>query len=161
MRKYSDFFKTLHDEQSPTGYLGRGTHYSVLRGITWHDCQCLPLQEAQFHDFSIIWDEDHDDRVIPVIEHLFIKGLLPPIVFVGERKGQMTIITQQEMPQWYHEKCCNEITFITHLESDEWQSEIVYFSSSFGGIIADSEKDVGIYLANIKMLWQLGHKSCH
>lgn len=161
MRKYSDFLKTLHDESSPTGCLGRGTHYSVLQGITWHDCQGLPLQEAQFHDFSIIWDEDHDDRIIPVVERLSIKSLLSPIIFVGERKGVVTIITLQEMSQRYNKECCAEITSITDLEGDEWQSDIVHFSSSFGSIINGDNKDVGIYLANIKMLWQLGCKPCY
>jgi predicted nucleic acid-binding protein len=56
MQTYSPYFKTLYDQPEPIGRLGRGTHYSVLR--------CLGL--SGFHDFAIIWDEDHDKRVIAV-----------------------------------------------------------------------------------------------
>jgi hypothetical protein len=37
MRKYSDVFQTLHDEVGPVGNLGRGTHCSVLRAISFQD----------------------------------------------------------------------------------------------------------------------------
>ena len=49
MRKYSGFFKTLHDETAPTGCLGRGTHYSVFRAITFHNAvgEVLPAVSAQ------------------------------------------------------------------------------------------------------------------
>ena len=62
MRKYSDFFKTLHDEQAPTGTLGRGTHYSILRAVAFGDSEGKMLGSARFADFAVIWDEDHDDR---------------------------------------------------------------------------------------------------
>lgn len=46
LRRYSDFFKTLHDEEAPTGNLGRGTHYSVLRAVVFSDSAGKPLTEA-------------------------------------------------------------------------------------------------------------------
>ena len=70
MQAYSDFFQTLHDETSPTGYLGRGTHCSVLRAVVFHDPMGKPLPEGQFTDFAVIWDEDHDTRVIEPIEEI-------------------------------------------------------------------------------------------
>ena len=48
MRKYSDFFKTLHDEQAPTGNLGRGTHYSILRAVVFGDADSHKLDIARF-----------------------------------------------------------------------------------------------------------------
>ena len=39
MTQYSQFFQTLHDELTPTGTLGRGTHYSILRAVVFHDAE--------------------------------------------------------------------------------------------------------------------------
>lgn len=90
MHSYSDYFKTLHDETGPTGYLGRGTHYSVLRAMTFHDPIGKSLPTGQFIDFAVIWDEDHDVRVIEPIEEIYRRGLLSSFVMFGERKGAFT-----------------------------------------------------------------------
>lgn len=97
MRKYSDFFKTLHDETSPTGYLGRGTHYSVLRAVVFHGATGKPLPEAQLTDFAVIWDEDHDARVIEPIEEIYRRGLLASFLMFGERKGSFTAILSNKV----------------------------------------------------------------
>jgi hypothetical protein len=78
MRSYSDFFKTLHDETGPTGYLGRGTHYSVLRAIVFHDPSGRVLPQGQFADFAVIWDEDHDTRVMKPIEEIYRRATIEP-----------------------------------------------------------------------------------
>ena len=67
---YSKLFSTLHDEAEPVGNLGRGTHYSVFRAAEWFDVERRPLVQAQIHDFAIVWDEDHDTRVISTVEVL-------------------------------------------------------------------------------------------
>jgi hypothetical protein len=92
MRSYSAFFKTLHDETGPTGYLGRGTHYSVLRAIVFHDQAGEPLSEGQFLDFAVIWDEDHDTRVMETIEEIYRRGSLSSFEVFGERKGFFTAV---------------------------------------------------------------------
>ena len=63
MKQYSPFFSTLHDEDGPVGHLGGGTHYSVLRAVLWEP-------EPAFHDFAVVWDEDHDLRVVWVLEQM-------------------------------------------------------------------------------------------
>jgi hypothetical protein len=92
MQKYSDFFQTLHDETGPTGYLGAGTHYSVLRAVVFHDPRGQPLREALFTDFAVIWDKDHDVRVIDPIQQFYGRGLLSSFVMFGESKGVFTAI---------------------------------------------------------------------
>jgi hypothetical protein len=92
MQTYSDFFKTLHDETSPTGHLGRGTHYSVLRAVVFHDPMGNALSEGQFADFAVIWDEDHDTRVMEPIEEIYRRGLLSSSLMFGEHKGTLTAI---------------------------------------------------------------------
>jgi hypothetical protein len=97
MQRYSDFFKTLHDETNPTGYLGRGTHYSVLRAVVFHDPSGKPLSAGQFADFAVIWDEDHDARVMKPIEEIYRRGLLSSFVMFGERKGNFTAILSNKI----------------------------------------------------------------
>jgi Bacterial RNA polymerase, alpha chain C terminal domain len=161
MQKYSDFFKTLHDEESPTGYLGRGTHYSVLRAVVFHDAARRPLPKAQFADFAVIWDEDHDVRVIEPIEKLYRCGLLPCFLMFGERKGGFTAVLtndihdQSRLPDL--EVAVNGIT--QHLETDAWPARVVGLESDDNSIISASADKVRLYLNNLAMLWELGVKA--
>lgn len=168
---YSTLFSTLHDEQSPIGYLGRGTHYSILRSVEWMDIEQKLLEKPQIHDFSVIWDEDHDTRIIEAIEQIYLEGLLSPVQFIGERKGNLTVIvaalfyskgTEQTISS-YKQK----IDSISQNLDDAWPSEVRCFDRAPGskhqcfpeGIINDSEHKVIIYLKNIDSLWNLGTKN--
>ena len=160
MHKYSPYFNTLHDEVAPVGYLGRGTHYSVLRCIIWHDNMLNPLKKGKFLDFAVIWDEDHDERVIQVIENLYISGLLSPAIFVGERKGSLSILTEaaSELRSEHYEvteyqQAVENIT--QNQENDPWVAYVSPYLSSHG-IIDDSYQRVSLYLENLKQQWQLG-----
>lgn len=55
---YSRLFSCLHDEASPVGNLGRGTHFSIFRSVEWLDVERQPLARPQIHDFAVIWDEN-------------------------------------------------------------------------------------------------------
>src|SRR5580704_3231684 len=90
MASYCDFFKTIYDETKPTGYLGRGTHYSVLRAMVFHNSFGIPLSDGQFVDFAVIWDADHDGRVIEPIQEIFRCGMLSSFTIFGEHKGLFT-----------------------------------------------------------------------
>jgi hypothetical protein len=164
MQKYSDFFKTLHDEQAPTGHLGRGTHYSVLRAVVFHEPTGKPLREGQFADFAVIWDEDHDTRVMEPIEEIYRRGLLSSFLVFGERKGSFTAILSKHVrgnpprPDGRMEFLKTEITEICQSLSDPWPSEVVYrpLLGETNPIINDDIKKVNLYLNNLEMLWQLG-----
>jgi len=163
LRKYSDFFKTLHDEQGPTGTLGRGTHYSILRAVVFNDTVGKPLTEARFADFAVIWDEDHDDRVIEPIEKIYFAGLLPHFLMFGERKGILTTILADDLsqPTILAALDCrlNEIT--RHLGTgDSWLAQASRLDHCpQNPIIADSSEKVSLYLNNLMMLWELGLKT--
>src|ERR1700730_6505285 len=92
MESYSPFFQTLHDEQSPVGCLGSGTHASILRAIVFHNATMEPLETGRYKDFAVIWDEDHDRRVIKAIELIYKEGFLGSILMIGERKGTLNAI---------------------------------------------------------------------
>ena len=127
---YSTLFSCLYDEPSPVGNLGRGAHYSIFRSVEWLDVIREPLIIPQVHDFAVIWDEDHDIRVIQVIEAIYMAGLLSPIQFIGERKGTLTIIVAAKF-YFAHSKAnldayiyrLNEIS-VKPGHGDSWPSEV-------------------------------------
>jgi hypothetical protein len=159
MRKYSDFFQTLHDEAGPVGHLGRGTHYSVLRAISFQDADGGMINEAQYLDFAVIWDEDHDARVMEPIYKLYCSGHLSSFIMFGERKGMMTAITAPQLRRPSVDFLAEQLRRVCDgmANGDYWTTQIGSLTNS-QGIIGDSDANVSLYLSNIKMLWHLGLK---
>lgn len=168
---YSPLFSCLYDEPEPIGNLGRGAHYSVFRSVEWLDVIRAPLATAQIHDFAVIWDEDHDKRIIPVIEQIYLAGLLSPIQFIGERKGILTIIVAAKF-YFAHDDQATYIRQLTDIalnsaHGDSWSCDVGMFDRSPGsphqtevhGLIMAEEHRVITYLRNIDSLWSLGTKS--
>lgn len=166
--QYSKLFSCLYDEAGPVGSLGRGTHYSVFRAVEWLDVTRRPLTLPQIHDFAVIWDEDHDERVIDAIERIYMAGLLSPIQFIGERKGSLTAIVAARFyfsgSEADSKAYRSAIEAITRDLPDSWPAEIGCFDRAPGnphqnfyeGIINDTDYRVALYLANIDSLWRLG-----
>lgn len=169
---YSSLFACLYDEPAPVGHLGRGTHYSVFRSVEWLDVVRAPLHLPQIHDFAVIWDEDHDARVIEVLEDIYMAGLLSPIQFIGERKGTLTAIVAAKF--YYADieasldeyvRKLNDISANTS-SRDSWPADVGMFDRSPGsphqtdvrGLISADEHRVITYLRNIDSLWSLGTK---
>jgi hypothetical protein len=158
MRTYSPFFQTLHDEAVPVGSLGRGTHYSVFRATVFHDEHGASLPGAKFLDFAVIWDEDHDERVLRPIERLYRSRDLPSFIMFGERKGMFFGLVA---PRFTHghiaagenalQGACQDVY------GDDWTSHLGSKHDS-SGIIDDDQKNVALYLGTINMLWKLGMK---
>lgn len=167
---YSQFIACLYDQAEPVGDLGRGTHYSIFRSIEWRELDGDFRDSGRFHDFAVIWDEDHDTRIIRLVEHLHTHGLLWPVVFIGERKGMVTVLLWQdvdpaiERSDWY-----DVVKDLAQngIESDVWNADFGAFHrdpgqhqrlTDPGGIINDESELVAAYLQAIDLLWQLGEK---
>lgn len=160
MQSYSDYFKTLHDEQNPTGYLGRGTHCSILRAVVFHDAMGNNLSAAQFADFAVIWDEDHDERVIEPIEKLYRYGMLSSFLMFGERKAIFTAIVQNDLlGEARVFQLRQRLNTIVQDLDDPWNAELVSLRQPDNPIISDTADRVSLYLNNLAMLWALGLKS--
>lgn len=171
LRRYSTLFSTIYDEPASIGNLGRGTHYSVFRCAEWFNVTRVVLSQAEIHDFAVIWDEDHDMRVIQVVEQMYMEGLLSPVQFIGERKAVLTVILaarfyfhgSEEIIRDYEARI-NRIA--ENLKFDSWIAEVGMFDRSQGSphqndprsIIAAEEHRVQTYLSNIDSLWNLGTK---
>ena len=165
--KYSPLFETVYDEPSPVGKIGRGGHYSVLSAVQWFDNyrRLIDGGKGVLQRFAIIWDEDHDTRLIAAIENAYMRGIMSPVRFIGERKGFLTILVD---PEFYahiqHDWASYMISWKDLIEDsidDSWEFEIHPVSKP-SGIIADHEEVLKIYLKNIENLWEIGlqkHKS--
>lgn len=168
-RQYSNLFSCLYDEARPVGQLGRGTHYSVMRAVEWRDVDMNPVQQGQIHDFAVVWDEDHDERIIDAIEHIYLSGLLSPVQFIGERKGTLTVIVAAKyyFGNYAADDYANAINEIAQgMPGDPWHAVIGMFDRRLGSqhqtdpetLINDNQERVITYLRNIDNLWTLGTK---
>lgn len=175
---YSTLFSCIHDEPEPVGHLGRGTHYSVFRAVEWLDVMRSPLAKPEVHDFAVVWDEDHDTRIIRLVESIYMEGLLSPIQFIGERKGVVTVIVAarfywghgQEVIEAYKASLEDLSTDPDNTHGDSWPTELGFFDRSpgfpptsphqteLGGLISAEEHRVVTYVRNIDSLWRLGTK---
>ena len=118
------------------------------------------MPEGQFTDFAVIWDEDHDTRVMEPIEEIYHREMLSSFLIFGERKGIFTAIYNGAGllgPQ-------RRIFLLAHIDeicqslNDPWPSDAVTLESPKNPIIDDEDEKVGLYLRNLTMLWQLGTK---
>lgn len=166
-RPYSTLFTCLHDEPAPVGQIGRGAHYSVFRAVAWRDDCLQPLDRPQLHDFGLIWDEDHDERVIDAVERIYMEGLLSPVQFIGERKGSLTIlVTARFRLSPDIQAYAKAIQRICSALDDPWSLSIGFIDRTPGSpcpisseyIIQTDEQRSGIYLRNIDALWNLGSR---
>lgn len=170
---YSTILHCIYDEPEEYGHLGRGTHYSVFRVPEWLDVTGGPVQHALQHDFAVLWDEDHDERIIPVLERLYVSGLLFPVQFIGERKGGISAILASKF--WYSsteaELKAYQSKFVelsSEVDGDYWSTDFGMFDKSLlhgvphqtnlVGIVNDRAEKVDIYVRNIDNLWSIGSK---
>lgn len=166
------FFKTLHDETKPVGSFGRGAHYSVMRVPIWQDKLLHPQPQGAMLDFAIIWDEDHDERVLEVIERLYFGGLLAPVRFIGERKGTLSVLIDVETMETWTPAILKKYRWavgnISSSQNDPWPAHVSSLASLASlpartvsldpCIIHDDRAKVVAYLQNIDMLWHVGIK---
>jgi hypothetical protein len=159
---YSPFFQVLYDQRAPVGHLGRGAHYSVLRAPVWHDEALHPLKQTQLRDFAVIWDEDHDERVIEAVEALYFEGLLSPVKYIGERKGTLTVLVSGHNKALRTEaaltRYAEAVNRISQALDDPWPAIVDIHQSMEHSIIHDEPGLVMVYLTHIQILWDLSLK---
>lgn len=169
---YSTLFHCLYDQAAPAGQLGRGAHYSVFRSVEHLDVEMKSSAFPLVHDFAVVWDEDHDTRVIEAIELIYMANLLAPVQFIGERKGVLTLILAARAVSYmsmkvvdYMAKVKLALGRLSH--GDSWAVETGMFDRRPGnphqndpcGIIADEPHKVEAYLLTIDALWGLGTRA--
>jgi hypothetical protein len=167
-RTYSTLFACLYDQTEPVGSLGRGTHYSIMQATQWRDDLGNPTDHPKIHEFAVVWDEDHDERVISVIERLHLAGLMWPVVFIGERKGGLSLLigTGPDLIGAANDDYKQRVqTICNDVNGDVWNCEFGLFDNSLqdtdnrtyaAGIINDRDNKVLAFLRGVSVLWRLG-----
>jgi hypothetical protein len=152
---YSSGLVCLHDEKGSAAELGRGTHYSVF------DCANRGSSAGR-QRLAVVWDEDHDVRVLEVVERLRNKGLLSGVLFVGERKGGVTFIldprvsvTRQNLAAIHR--------YSSTVGEDHWGVTVGFFDGKFKNseaahIVHHDPELVERYLKEIYDRWSLGQQ---
>ena len=162
-QQYPPFFQILHDEAAPVGHLGRGTHYSVFRCVNWVDEFNVHMLVASYQTFAVVWDEDHDTRVMEAVLKLYTAGLLGSALIVGERKGSFSYLMRDDVLQNHLQAGSldsfkNKIYEVAQPDCEDWwPAEVGSIENPRDSsiILAEAEK-VRIYLENIRNLWHLG-----
>ena len=150
-KKYSASFITLYDEIEPTSGIGRGCHYSIFRAK-----DNTSQNENQFFDFAIIWDEDHDERIIGVLENLYMEKKLINYIIVGERKGGFTAILHPSRQR----EISNSLPECFDIDWDSWSTKVLTLKEvDNGSLIHDSKGRAEEYINSIIEKWELGIKT--
>jgi hypothetical protein len=165
---YSTLMQCLHDQAHPV--VPHYGHYSVFRAIDARDVTQKPTSLPRVHDFAVIWDDDHDSRIIPVIEEMLMAGLLPGVQFVGEHKGTLTVILAART-YWEIDLDAfkTKVASLTQAAGDFWDVRVGMFDHSphslrtghqcdFQEIIGLSNEATHAYLLAIDGMWNLGTK---
>lgn len=164
---YSTLFHCLYDERAPR--TRRFPHYSVLRAIDSRDVRQQQTQRPRVHDFAVIWDDDHDTRIIPVLEEMLMAGVLPGVQFIGEHKGLLTVILASATYYTIDIKAFVEkVTKLTEAAGDCWQVDVGMFDHHPGNLAllhqCDFREIIGgqdadrAFLFTIDAMWSLGTK---
>lgn len=168
---YSSIFKCLCDERNPL--IPSYFHYSVFRSYEYRNVCNEPVDKPLIHDFAILWDDDHDERVIKAAENIYLSGLMSPIQFIGEHKGELTIIVAAkawfsfEEPEAYVQAVRNAAF---RVGDDQWTVKAGMFDSSDRNFNLRHQTDLsqilGIdpvvehtHILSINDRWELGTKA--
>lgn len=165
---YSPYLDCIYDQLTPTSQLGRGTHFSIFRCLSVKNERLADITPPREHTFAVIWDEDHDCRVIEAIEKLYARGLLSPVLFVGERKGNLNLLLQDDTRRTLSRKrfknYMDEVERVSEdISGDFWPAHTGFYRSISDiediSIIHDEPREVLRYLNKIYKEWELGLKA--
>jgi hypothetical protein len=164
---YSTFFTCLHDEDRQLG--SSLPAYSVFRAIDSRDVTRKPTDRPRVHDFIVIWDDDHDTRIIAVLEEMLMAGILPGVQFISEHKGTLSIILAS--PAYWaegHEGFQAQVAKLAAAAGDYWVVEVGMIDATEGNmtvqhqcdfleILGNSDADVAFFFL-MDRAWKLGTK---
>jgi len=91
MKRYSTYFQTIHDQPSRREDSRRIEGFTVFRVVVWSDHELKRRDTPKNHTFAIVWDEDHDTRVIQVAEKFYLAGVLQCISMIYEHEGNIVV----------------------------------------------------------------------
>jgi hypothetical protein len=167
--QYSSLFHCLYDEQCDGPNLA--FHYSVFRALDCRDVDQNSTALPYVHDFAVIWDDDHDTRIIHLLEEMLMAGILPGVQFIGEHKGELNVILAARTYWKIDAKAfADRLHTLSGLSAgDYWNAEIGMYDRSphslrtghqcdFKNLLGLSAEEEHAYLFSIDSRWKLGTK---
>jgi hypothetical protein len=166
--QYSSLFACRYDQP----YKNNRQGYSVFRAIDSRDVEQKLTVLPHVHDFAVLWDDDNDTRIIPVLEEMLMSGLLPGVQFIGEHKGTLTVIlaarTYWKIDVEAYAVRLNKLT--GDAAGDYWNVLVGSYDHGKGNlrlghqcdfqeIIGGPDEFTHAYLYAIDTEWQLGTKA--
>jgi len=144
------FFQKLYDE-TPTHHVYEDGHYSVYRAVIYVG------RSYCHHTFAVLWDADHDERILELIAEVMRRGFLHNYVLFGEHKGHVTAFMKPETVDWPDPPNTLLESIAQDMPDDAWSATEYCLSQSLGLTWA-RDRGIDAYLRNIEERWPLGFK---
>lgn len=112
MRQYSPLFQTIVEWEE---------QFSILRCIHFARRMDYTTPIPMWQDFVLLWDADHDTRIINLLERLYLANQLWGIVGIGETKGIALVYHTREGVV--------DISPFTSNQPDPWFPQIEHLSA--------------------------------
>jgi len=76
-------------------------------------CEYVTADRETVHRFAIMWDRDHDERVVEAIHALIVDGMMDYVDVIAESKGHLRVWSEWKalMPE------------VVHIDGDFWTTE--------------------------------------
>jgi hypothetical protein len=105
----------------------------------------------------VIWDEDHDDRVVQAIEQCYRRRILSSSFGFQEAKGILTGFVAPGLSKCRISFVESQLNAIAQeeIEDDVWDSMIATVEEPHS-ISSRLDEDLSLYINNLRMLWRLG-----
>jgi hypothetical protein len=120
---------------------------SYLIGLMYASGQGVPEDYAEAARQRIVW----------VLEQMFVEGLLEQALVVGERKGGVTILAERKPTEDY-KSAVHRIA--RSLPSDTFSATVEPIAEATNMIVNDDVERVCSYVRGIVALWDIRTKDC-
>ena len=143
--------KCLYNQTERVGFSDE--HYSVYQVAEWFDPGGNLTAPATLKNFAVIWDHDHDEEILELVDSLYLNGLLYPVLFIGEcgeLGGNVRLVLDSNChtPSDYRELVLHTTEKALEPSYDAWTLDVEWFD--------DSENNEP-FLRDIYRRWRLGH----
>lgn len=90
-----------------------GIHHEVYSYVKFIE----PGDSPQYGRIAVIYDQDHDVRILGVVERMYYNGVLDGVVAIHERRGLVGILTDFESAGVPSDQI---IKILSDVEGDNW-----------------------------------------
>lgn len=147
--------ESLYEEKDQVGFTD-GVHHSVLQFASWHNDARKVRKTARVQRVAIVWDPDHDERVLDVADAMYVRGLLAPVLLLSEMKGMLYVALRPNASRLLDlEDYRSEVSAAATPDGDSWMVEVIPYESRSEALRLMSGERGQCYIDGIDAVWQL------